>query len=209
MGISSASSPRWRHKTLLATRMFTAAEGPRETGGWVPVRRSALYRRRAAARRARVPLRRMPPLGRRAWAATAARREHLSLSERRGLLWAPSPHSDAGARRGSCAECGASLFWDAPGRMTVSIGVGTLDDARDLELAGHVYASQAQPWEQPPDGAASYREELPAGRPATPLACIAFYADVRRPSSAAIGCKAAITLAMCSSSSSSSNSAPA
>jgi hypothetical protein len=101
----------------------------------------------------------------RAWAATAARREHLSLSERRGLLWALSPCSDAGARRGSCAECGASLFWDAPGRATVSIGVGTLDDGRDLELAGHVYASQAQPWEQPPDGAASYREHYPQDAP--------------------------------------------
>jgi hypothetical protein len=92
----------------------------------------------------------------RAWAATAVRREHLTLSEERGLRWSPSPRSDAGARRGSCAECGASLFWDAPTRPTVSIGVGTLDDARGLELAGHVYASQAQAWELPPDGVASF-----------------------------------------------------
>jgi hypothetical protein len=101
----------------------------------------------------------------RAWAATAAAREDLSLSEGRGLLWIPSPRSDAGARRGSCAECGASLFWDAPGRTTISIGAGTLDDASGLELAGHVYTSQAQVWEKPPDGAAAYRESYPADAP--------------------------------------------
>jgi hypothetical protein len=100
-----------------------------------------------------------------AWAATASRREHLSLDERRGLYWAVSPGSDAGARRGSCVECGSSLFWDAPGRSTISIGVGTLDDAHDLELAGHVYARQAQGWEQLPGGIPSFPGNYPPEAP--------------------------------------------
>ncbi|RDI75199.1 hypothetical protein Gocc_0997 [Gaiella occulta] len=98
----------------------------------------------------------------RAWAATAARREQLALLEDRGLRWTAAPASDSGASHGSCAECGASLFWDAPGRPTVSIGVGTLDDAAGLELAGHVYARSAQPWERPPAGATTFPAAYPA-----------------------------------------------
>jgi hypothetical protein len=76
-------------------------------------------------------------------ASTAARREDLVLHEQRGLRWIQSPHSDANARRGFCAECGSSLFWDAPGRPTVSIAAGTLDQPTGLRVAGHWYVSQA------------------------------------------------------------------
>ena len=100
-----------------------------------------------------------------AWAATAAQREHLSLDETRGLRWALSPRSDAGARRGVCDACGSSLFWDAPGRPTLSIGVGTLDDAHGLELAGHVYVSQAQLWQYPGEGDACFLESYPPDAP--------------------------------------------
>ena len=48
-------------------------------------------------------------------ASTAERREDLVLLEQRGLRWIQSPDSDAGARRGFCAECGSSLFGDPAG----------------------------------------------------------------------------------------------
>src|ERR1700733_765217 len=76
-------------------------------------------------------------------ASTAARREDLVLVEARGLRWIDSPRSDAGARRGFCAECGSSLFWDAPGRPTISIAAGTLDGPTGLRVAAHWYVSQA------------------------------------------------------------------
>ena len=76
-------------------------------------------------------------------AMTAAQREDLVLTEGRGLRWIRSPHSDARARRGFCGECGSSLFWDAPGRETVSIAAGTLDGPTGLRSASHWYASQA------------------------------------------------------------------
>jgi hypothetical protein len=76
-------------------------------------------------------------------ACTAARREDLILLEERGLRWIDSPRSDAGARRGFCAQCGSSLFWDGPGRPTVSIAAGTLDGATGLRIAAHWYVSQA------------------------------------------------------------------
>ena len=76
-------------------------------------------------------------------ASTAARREDVVLVEQRGLRWIDSPRSDAGARRGFCAECGSSLFWDPPGRPTISIAAGTLDGATGLHVAAHWYVSQA------------------------------------------------------------------
>ena len=86
-------------------------------------------------------------------ASTAASREDLVLHEQRGLRWIQSPHSDAGARRGFCVECGSSLFWDAPGRPTVSIAAGTLDEPTGLRIAAHWFVSQAGDYyELPQDG---------------------------------------------------------
>ncbi len=83
-----------------------------------------------------------------AWAATAARRDHLAVvAGEESLRWHPSPASVSTASRANCAACGAALFWDAPGRATVSIAAGTLDDASGLELAARIYVAQAQPWE--------------------------------------------------------------
>jgi len=88
-------------------------------------------------------------------ASTAARREDLVLVARHGLRWIDSPQSDAGARRGFCAECGSSLFWDAPGRPTVSIAAGTVDPPTGLRVMGHVYAAHAGDYyELPPDARA-------------------------------------------------------
>lgn len=86
-------------------------------------------------------------------ASTAALREDLVLVEQRSLRWIASPNSDAGARRGFCAECGSSLFWDAPARPTISIAAGTLDGQTGLRVAAHWYVSQAGDYyELPSDG---------------------------------------------------------
>lgn len=86
-------------------------------------------------------------------AFTAAPRDQLVVVEPRGLRWTPSPDSDAQARRGFCGECGSSLFWDPPAGATISIAVGTLDDATGLNTAGHVYVSQAGSYyDLPADG---------------------------------------------------------
>jgi hypothetical protein len=96
-------------------------------------------------------------------ASTAARREDLVLVEPQGLRWIESPQSDAGARRGFCAHCGSSLFWDAPGRPTVSIAAGTLDEPTGLKVIAHWYVSQAGDYyDLPADGLP--RHELSAER---------------------------------------------
>jgi hypothetical protein len=87
-----------------------------------------------------------------AWAATAARRDELVLLDDRSLRWVASPASDARARRGFCGDCGSCLFWDAPGRDTVSIAAGSLDSPEGLAVVGHTYVGQAATYEVIPQG---------------------------------------------------------
>ena len=84
-------------------------------------------------------------------ATTAARTDDLVLLEQRGLRWINSPASDAQARRGFCGECGSSLFWNAPGRETISIAAGTLDGPTGLRAVSHWYVSQAGDYYDLPD----------------------------------------------------------
>jgi hypothetical protein len=70
--------------------------------------------------------------------ATAARRSRLTLLKDQGLKWYAS--SDA-ARRGFCAECGSTLFWEPHGRDHISIAAGTLDDSRDLAIVCHIHVA--------------------------------------------------------------------
>jgi hypothetical protein len=85
-----------------------------------------------------------------ACASTAVAREHLRVHGGGCLRWVQSPQSDERARRGFCAKCGSSLFWDAPGRQTISIAAGTLDQPTGLRIAGHWYVSQAGDYYDPP-----------------------------------------------------------
>lgn len=71
--------------------------------------------------------------------------------EDHGLRWFASPDSDADARRGFCAECGSSLFWDPPHRDTISIAAGTLDEPTRIAVASHWYVSQVGDYYELPD----------------------------------------------------------
>jgi aspartate/methionine/tyrosine aminotransferase len=95
------------------------------------------------------------------FAATAARREDLALVEERGLAWIESPASDASALRGFCRECGSALFWEAPGRDTISIAAGSVDAPTGLHVAGHVYVPQAGDYYELPDDGLPRSERLP------------------------------------------------
>jgi hypothetical protein len=91
-----------------------------------------------------------------AFAATAVRRDELTIHGKDALRWFDGP-SDAHARRGFCGECGSSLFWEAPGRETISIAAGALDAPTRLRSLGHVYTSEAGDYyELPDDGLPRY-----------------------------------------------------
>jgi hypothetical protein len=91
-------------------------------------------------------------------AASACRREDLAVEEDGALRWYTPATSAGGGRRGFCARCGSSLFWDAPARATVSIAAGTLDPPTGLATAGHVYVDGAGDYyELPDDGLPRHR----------------------------------------------------
>ena len=73
-------------------------------------------------------------------AYTAAPKRALRLVDARGLKWFGS--SDR-ARRGFCAECGGTLFWEAGGRDTVSIAAGSLDPPTGLATALQIHVDSA------------------------------------------------------------------
>jgi len=85
-------------------------------------------------------------------------RDELTVSGD-ALRWVDSPHSDRGARRGFCAECGSSLFWDAAGATTISIAAGTLDRPTGLHTVGHWYTRQAGDYDELPDDGLPRDEE--------------------------------------------------
>ena len=94
------------------------------------------------------------------FAATSAQKSDLVLLESDALRWVVSPESESEARRGFCAECGSSLFWDAPARDTISIAAGSLDEPTGLKAIGHVYVSQAADYYAVPDDGLPRHERL-------------------------------------------------
>ena len=74
---------------------------------------------------------------------TAVAREDLVIDGASALRWFTSATGDAGAHRGFSGRCGASLFWDAPDRATISISAATLDGASGRRTIGHISVSQA------------------------------------------------------------------
>jgi len=90
----------------------------------------------------------------RAAAMTCAERDRVTIAGEEAVRWFRTPD---GPDRGSCARCGSSLFWVAPGRGSISIAAGTLDggdDADDLRTVAHIWCDHAAPYEALPYGAA-------------------------------------------------------
>jgi hypothetical protein len=102
--------------------------------------------------------------------STAASRERLAITEQRGLRWVDSPNSDAHARRGFCAECGSSLFWDAPDRDYIAIAAGSVDGDTGVRIAAHWYVGQKGDWYDLPDDGLPRHEGSAAGAGADPSA---------------------------------------
>jgi len=71
-------------------------------------------------------------------AYTSAARAHVILEDAEALVWfASSEHG----RRGFCASCGSSLFFEATGETRLAIAAGSLDQPSGLEVIGHEYVA--------------------------------------------------------------------
>jgi hypothetical protein len=96
-------------------------------------------------------------------AYSATRATDLVVLDERALRWIDSPRRDRDARRGFCAECGSSLFWQAAGSERIGIAAGTLDRPTGLRVVAHIYAHQAGDWDELPD------DGLPRGEDSTAI----------------------------------------
>jgi len=82
-------------------------------------------------------------------AATAARRQDLTLTQQDGLTWYESSKA---ARRGFCGLCGSVLFWDGYGLDYISIAAGTLDLPTQLRAVQHIYVADKSDYYKIDDG---------------------------------------------------------
>jgi hypothetical protein len=79
----------------------------------------------------------------------ACRAADLQLVADAELRW----YEDGDRARGFCGRCGASLFWRAVGRDTVSVAAGTLDPPTGLRSVAQIFvADRGDYYELPPDG---------------------------------------------------------
>ena len=74
------------------------------------------------------------------WPASAAHRRDLAVEDDSALTWERAAVSEHDASRGRCRRCGTVVFWDAPGRETVSFAAALLEvGAGDLDVAAHIW----------------------------------------------------------------------
>jgi hypothetical protein len=95
------------------------------------------------------------------WSASAVFRSDLTVDDAAALIWEFATVSEYGASRGRCRTCRTSVFWDAPGRETVSFGVATLADPSGLEVAAHIWVGEQETGNVELDGAPAFIEGLP------------------------------------------------
>jgi hypothetical protein len=74
------------------------------------------------------------------WAATSVPMDRFHLLSSGNLRWF---HSSAKARRGFCAACGSSLFWEPAGEDRMSVAAGALESPTGLSIAGELFAEDA------------------------------------------------------------------
>jgi hypothetical protein len=82
-------------------------------------------------------------------ASTAARHADFRLVAGGGLEWYTSSRE---ARRGFCARCGSTLFWQGVGCDYISIAAGTLDDSSGLKVACHIFLADKGAYYEIADG---------------------------------------------------------
>ena len=83
------------------------------------------------------------------FAATSCKRPALTFESDETLAWY---RSSAGARRGFCSRCGASLFWERIEGDKVDILAGTLDQPTGLTMTDHIYVADKGDYYEIDDG---------------------------------------------------------
>jgi len=83
------------------------------------------------------------------FASTNVPRSALAIEGEDGITWFRS--SDK-VRRGFCATCGSTLFWDPLGRDWTSIAMGAFDTPTGTRLGLHIFVAEKGDYYELPDG---------------------------------------------------------
>lgn len=70
--------------------------------------------------------------------ATGTLLKYFELVEDRGLRWYEASEI---AKRGFCAECGSTLFWQAHGADRLAIAAGSIDGPTGVETVAHIFVA--------------------------------------------------------------------
>jgi hypothetical protein len=72
------------------------------------------------------------------FASTDVKRSAVTIRGEGNVTWYQSSER---ARRGFCATCGSSLFWDPLFRDWIGIAMGAFDTATETRLAVHIFVA--------------------------------------------------------------------
>lgn len=85
--------------------------------------------------------------------ATRSLLKYFEMVEDRGLKWY---RASSDARRGFCADCGSTLFWQADGADRIAIAAGSLDGDTGLVTAAHIFVADKGDYYQLDDSLPQY-----------------------------------------------------
>lgn len=83
------------------------------------------------------------------WVSTDVARADLVIHGDESLAWF---QSSAKVRRGFCAKCGSSLFWDPLGTDKIGVAMGALDPPTGTRLGMHIYVAEKGDYYEINDG---------------------------------------------------------
>jgi hypothetical protein len=85
------------------------------------------------------------------WVSTDIARAHLHIHGQEHITWF---QSSLKVRRGFCARCGSSLFWDAIGKDKIAVAMGAIDSATEVKIALHIFVAEKGDYYELNDGVA-------------------------------------------------------
>lgn len=83
----------------------------------------------------------------------------MTISGEQNVTWYQSSEK---ARRGFCAICGSSIFWDPLFRDWIGIAMGSFDTPTDTRIAVHVFVGEKGDYYEIADGVEQFEQVPPA-----------------------------------------------
>jgi hypothetical protein len=88
------------------------------------------------------------------FASTDVERASLTIGGEKNVAWYRSSEK---VRRGFCAICGSSLFWDPIGRDKIAIAMGAFETPTGTRLAMHIFTAGKGDYYDIADGLPQHR----------------------------------------------------